>query len=255
MDLWNSKCNICGSNAYAGLFGTTDCENTRCKNHKGLVVSNNSHTIPIVNSSIKEEEEYAKEILLILSMFMGKECFLIGGALREWYFNRNAKDLDFFVNCDNLCNFEQFLKSCNFQHKIIDYKRLSSTPNTPNNISNTPNNTFNIIQMINSYEMFIDVYELNVENKLQCQIIDISTNKIDEILNTFDFNLNKCFISSNDICKRIYTKEFVDDVNSKNMTLNLSTMMDNKQYSSIKKLPPRIERMQSLFQDFKLKVT
>jgi len=71
---------------------------------------------------IREQKDFAN---VILNKFKENniECYLMGGAPRNWYFNKEANDLDFYIHQNN--DFDRIVKF--LKEEFIDLKELGNS--------------------------------------------------------------------------------------------------------------------------------
>lgn len=283
--MWNTKCTKCGHDAYVGLFGhISDCSNSSCQYHVSTGVSstdpNSNKTATPTGSGFKtkaylrspspaqqtalkqiqDQQKVAEKVAHFLYFYSGKlsagygqtnnlitpynpifnHFILAGGAPRNWHLGMPAKDLDFFIANDKFdpVDLEQNLKTIfgtnlvKFDPRIVGTYGFETHSFT---LTDSSSPLIHEIQLINFDKYYRSLPE--------------------EVLNTFDFNINKIYAEFDPVnqqMKIVSTKEFEDDIHNKTLTFNLSTMVANRQYSSLKKIATRAKKFQSILRDYNI---
>lgn len=179
--------------------------------------------------------------------FLIKHIAIAGGAVRDWKQNIPAKDVDFFLNIR--CVDEEVLINCinsvfgdNSVEEIITREK-SSYQREFIKVCDVMIKGQTLIQIICCQEFYYD-------NLLS------DSDFAEKVINSFDFNLNKCFAVFDDSDRLWfeYTDLFGHDLEFKKLTFNLTQMVINRQYVSIMRMPDRIRKMKEKYQGFDLEV-
>lgn len=59
--------------------------------------------------NIDEQQAVVVEVMRPLIDFIDRRCRVAGGAPRDWYFNKEARDIDIYLRCNAVSNILEFL--------------------------------------------------------------------------------------------------------------------------------------------------
>lgn len=163
-------------------------------------------------------EELIREQKLIADKILNKfkenniECYLMGGAPRNWYFNKQANDLDFYIYQNN--DFDRIVKF--LKDEFIDLKELGNSEylecgfefNGDDDDLLFKGLKLNVGEHINDYiskmPSLKKVFECKYYNVQKCQFMIVRKHPMDIIYDEFGttisqfyyLNDNKCFCTN-----------------------------------------------------------
>lgn len=143
---------------------------------------NEIHSLP---PQIELQKQTAQVVFNTLCT-IDNDCILAGGAPRDWYFNKPATDLDFFIYLPDLVSDTIIINLISYLFVIDEIKNNAYTPYTKN-----PNLRF--VFQINGYDVPIQIMVMNFKTDFVLDSFPLSISKIawkDGVLYpSEDFNL------------------------------------------------------------------
>lgn len=163
-------------------------------------------------------EDTPRTLENLVNIYGESNVILAGGAVRDWYLDKPIRDYDFFIKGDP--------EKCGYtKEKLGDDEEYYEN---------------------NSH--ILSVYNIPFAGrKVQFIFVDCPPR---EIIDTFDYNICKCYYSPKNE-RFVFTNKFKHDVENKTLTLNTispATFGAGKK----QKFHGRLERMRAKFSDYQL---
>ena len=170
---------------------------------------------------IQHQKEVSLEVLNKLRI-LDKNPFLAGGAVRDWYFGKEAKDLDIFIQDQGS---DSYFYTKRFVEDVLEseFKRLGPDDN-----------------ILKIYESNPNISRVCQTKYNGCTIQLISTTQRDGIVKTFPFGI--CMAGMNHKGQMFYTKAFHQEVKYKSLVIRNPLYKDREKY---------VSKIQSYFPDWK----
>lgn len=169
-----------------------------------------------------QEIEYQKEIAIdVLNKLrvIDQYAFLAGGAVRNWYFNKLANDLDIYIQAGESLSFSQLKFSV--EHLLGNEVEGVGSEDKKNYEGNP-----NLIRVVQTEYRGLKVQIMQVKNR-SC------------ILDTFPFGICKCGMDYTG--KMYFNKEFYQEVKYRSLVVRNPVYKDYDKY---------VRKIQSYFPDW-----
>ena len=180
-------------------------------------------------TTIQTQQELANEVLKVTQQHVTDGAIIAGGAPRNWYAKKLARDIDIFCMTDS------------FDHKLlgdeleIEIKRLSKEDIKKSDLTM-------------EYSGF-GLYEATIEEEIiQWICIGHHFDSLQKyVMESFDYNICKCFYDDGEI---ILSKEAMKDFTNKTLTFTAESLGAK----NLKCLPQRTKKLKAIFPDYEINI-
>lgn len=213
-----------------------------------------------VIKNYKKVNKQKSEALEILKSFDNKYKFvlLLGGAPRNWYYNKPANDLDIYIYLDNE---EKRVESNPYRKSLEIVPNVNQTSEEKiKRINKEIRIEKDLAKKTNRYnnKKIVHLYD-GMYKEQHIQLIFIKSNKqiktkkqfAETIFSTFDFGI--CMIGMDSDGKTYQHQMFKEDVYNKTFSVRTRDLMRNNP-DGAKKLAERFRKMELLFPNHKCRI-
>lgn len=211
----------------------------------------NAMTLPITKHRPDWWVRYASAELQMIRSSFGESAIIAGGAARDYEMNKKPRDIDIF-----LIKEESSRPFTTLEYALVQPRENSSfTDENGNRDIAHIDSTYIKTEQCPDYESHVKFNLIVIKNNF----IEFRSNSwpdkrvefADNLLNTFDFGINKIAITDiyrnlNDEwqTRQVRHSDFERDLHGRSLTIRLD---DFVKYNNIKRLPFRSQKIYSLF--------